>query len=149
MSRTNVALVTSTDPGRRRLLIVGSSTVVGAVALGVGLVLTRSDGEPEGGGPRATTTTPTSRPPASTPVEAVSLVGAAYRRDHPDEDDAGTLRSLLPTLTATTAAGLLEELELLSPQVTAEFEADDTVLLDGWILARAEARGAALVSLTP
>ena len=65
-------------------------------------------------------------------------LGKAYRRSHPGEDDIATLVALI------TANAPDADLDL---KVSRDFEQDDTVQLQGWILSRTEARQCALFSL--
>jgi hypothetical protein len=135
----------TTDLPRRRFLVAGAAALAGAAA--VGLVVVRDADDEEASGPGGTATTSTAASSSPSPVEGVALVGEAYLRDHPDEADESVLRGHLPELESTEATALLAELSELQPRCQAEFEADDVVLVDGWILARSEARGAALVAL--
>lgn len=69
--------------------------------------------------------------------EVVCAVGTAYRQAHPAEDDAHALTLLI----GSDRRGRLDH------QVRQEFARGQTLMLNGWILARTEARQCALYSL--
>jgi hypothetical protein len=127
--------------GRRRLL-VGAGLLAAAAATGVAVVPRLLDDETDdgdGGGANV---------PAGSPTEAIALVGAAYLAGAPeDEADAEHLRTLLPSLTAPSATGIVDQLPSLRDSVRADFGADRVADVDGWILSLTEARAAALVHL--
>lgn len=75
----------------------------------------------------------------------LEAIGSAYRRLTPAEQTVDALRDAL----ATSRRGLpWSARPPLEQQVADEFAAGDTVLAEGWVLARTEARLCALVSLT-
>jgi hypothetical protein len=88
--------------------------------------------------------TPDERPPieATTPI---GLVGAAYLALTPDEASREKLLELVPELAGVRRREIEAQLGLLAERVRDDFAAGDTVVIDGWVLARSEARGAALV----
>ncbi|MEL6767668.1 MAG: hypothetical protein AAFP17_10850 [Pseudomonadota bacterium] len=82
----------------------------------------------------------------------LAAVGESYLRANPDE---AHLKSLLPAL-CLAAPGLEAALEHGTPEeihgrveaaCRVESERDDTILCDGWLLARSEARFCAAVAL--
>lgn len=78
--------------------------------------------------------------------ETIHRIGTLYRRAHPSEDDANALRGLIVGRSAETyrGAGLRAAIE---GKVRDDFRSGRTVRLDGWVLARTEARHCALFSL--
>jgi hypothetical protein len=133
------------DVSRRRLLIgagvLSAATLTGVVVVPQLLDDGDDDAADEGG-------SPTTRETPESPTEAIALVGAAYLASAPDEEnDEEHLRSLLPSLTATSANDLVDQLGTLRAPVQADFAEDRTASVDGWILAVTEARAAALVHL--
>ncbi|MEM9764871.1 MAG: hypothetical protein AAF968_20610 [Pseudomonadota bacterium] len=82
----------------------------------------------------------------------LAAVGESYLRANPHE---AQLESLLPALClaapgleAALAKGTAAEIhERVDAACQGEFERDDTVLCDGWLLARSEARFCAAVAL--
>jgi hypothetical protein len=122
----------------RRQLLVGAGLVGAAAVTGVVVVpalrddpVAGPDDEPSGGAPAA-----------------IARVGAAYLEDAPaDEQREEDLRSLLPSLTAATASGLVAQFDSLRDGVRGDFEEDRIADVDGWLLSVTEARAAALVHL--
>ena len=77
--------------------------------------------------------------------EAIRL-GRAYLEEHPGERDAARLQCDLPAGCTPGSPGF--NCDSFAMQRAADFEAGDTVLVDGWLLARCEARLLALTALT-
>jgi hypothetical protein len=121
----------------RRQVLVGGGLVGAAVIAGAAVVTRLDDDEPASGSAGTV--------PAAT---AIAAVGAAYlaQADAREADEA-FLRAELPTLTAADAGGVVDQLPTLAEPVTADFEAERTASVDGWVLALSEARAAALVHL--
>lgn len=135
------------DPtSRRTALKVGGG---GALALliggGAGVLDRRDDDTPVAdAGPTTSTTTTTTTPPAVVPSigEVDAGIVALGRRvvAVTGWDDAATLLAEIPD-----ADG--DPLAQAAAIVGAEFRSRDTVDVDGWVLARSEARAAAAVAL--
>ncbi len=82
--------------------------------------------------------------PFRTPT-AARAVGARYLAHYPGERQAGLLReALFANGLPTDPAALRRHIAALCRR---DFAAGETVVVDGWILARSEARACALVSL--
>jgi hypothetical protein len=145
-------------PSRRSILRLGGGLVALAVGVGAGIIDRRHRAGPGSTEPAPTTTT---TPPSTTatttlPVETTSTttvplvvgdvapgvlaVGAAYLAESPDEADLATLLALLPSPDGDVVA-------TARALISAEFSAGATIVLDGWVLARSEARAAAVLSL--
>jgi hypothetical protein len=78
--------------------------------------------------------------------DAVRKIGGLYRRAHPMEDDAGVLhRVLMQKLPRSSSEPLLKA--HLDRAIREDFAAGRTVQLDGWVLARTEARQCALYAI--
>ena len=123
---------------RRALQLAAAGGAVVAVA-GVGALLRSDDDDP------ATSDTPESSAPRAEPLpdDPIARIGQRYLEEYPDEADATELRSLLAfSGPAASALG-----PALVPVATADFVNGDVVVIDGWHLARSEARAAALVAL--
>lgn len=70
-------------------------------------------------------------------------IGTRYRELYPDDDPGAAADALA----LDEADGQAPDLaEALAGQVRADFDADDVVDVDGWVLARTEARIAALLA---
>jgi hypothetical protein len=133
--------VSEGEIGRRRLL-VGAGLLTAAAATGVVVVPRVLDEDEEADPDRGTNVAPDS------PTAAIALVGAAYLAGAPEEEaDEDHLRSLLPSLTAPSATGVVEQLGSLRDGVHSDFADENTADVDGWILSVTEARAAALVHL--
>jgi hypothetical protein len=90
--------------------------------------------------------TPTAaRRAAERGVDGVTRLGRSYLRDHADERDAATLRSMLPGI--DPARPVLPQLPDLVSAVVDDFGAGRVVDVDGWHLAVTEARASAAVAL--
>jgi hypothetical protein len=112
---------------RRRFLGIAGGTAAVAVAAPRSLAL----------GEAAAT-------PASTRDPLASL-GRAYLSLTPDEVSVDTLFDRVPSL--SRARAVVEQLPELQAAVTSDFAHERTVSIDGWRLARTEARVAALHAL--
>lgn len=149
---------------RRTVLRFGGGVIALAVGIGVGVVDRRlSKVTPENTAantllPNASATSTTTTVPATTtavtpnttpssiPIitdevtNGVIAVGRAYLQQEPSEADLDTLLRALPALdgdVVTAARGL----------ITADFKTRNIVTIDGWVLARSEARAAAVLTL--
>ena len=71
--------------------------------------------------------------------DGILRIGRAYRDRFPEESDPQILTRALPS--DTDGNTVIEE------RIVRDFTLGDTVLLDGWMLSRTEARQAALYSL--
>jgi hypothetical protein len=86
-------------------------------------------------------------PTPPTVAEELAAVGARYLDEYPDEADRTTLLEGLPALDGEVPEHPGRTLAVLAPQVEADYGADETVSLDGWVLSRTECRAAALYAL--
>jgi hypothetical protein len=133
---------------RRGMLALLGAGVAGGVAAAVGRALVEDTAAPVAAAPDPPANiedrTPDRRPPieATTPI---GLVGAAYLALTPDEASRETLRELVPELAGVRRGEIEGRLGVLAERVREDFASGDTVVIDGWVLARTEARGAALV----
>ena len=75
-------------------------------------------------------------------------IGTAYRRDVPAEQSAATLRAAVERAVDDAARWPWSARPSVEALVAAEFAAGDTVIADGWVLARTEARLCALLVAT-
>lgn len=78
--------------------------------------------------------------------DRVRQLGRSYRMAVPAEDDRETLAAALRNELGTGAPSTLRS--RLDARVRADFAAGRTVTVQGWVLARTEARQCALFSLT-
>ncbi len=78
--------------------------------------------------------------------DGIAQLGRAYLRRHPEESDAGRLVRQLPGVRATTRA-VRPQLPGLASTIVDDFDAGRVVNVDGWELARTEARAAAAIAL--
>jgi len=143
------------DRNRRAIVAGGAlALVLGGAA---GIVDRRRDDTPPSTGPA---TAPTTDPPSTTapddaaapPLDVdldaalatggIARIGARYLADHPDEADADALLAALPT-----GDGAADPVAAASGIVADEYRDGVTVVVDGWVLARSEARAAALIAL--
>jgi len=76
---------------------------------------------------------------------AIAQIGTLYRQQFADENSKPRLLAHLMVFTSTDTAITIQQLE---KQITDDYKQENTVLLDGWILSRTEARQCALFSLT-
>ena len=79
----------------------------------------------------------------------IGRIGAAYLALVPDEASRSQLVELIPELDGVPAGEIEAHLVDLGPRVAEDFAAGDTIVIDGWVLARTEGRAAALVALGP
>lgn len=80
--------------------------------------------------------------------DRAEAIGYLYLEREPAERDANDLLRHLPEMAAGFDAGSADEIrEALEERRKADFIGGDTVLLDGWIVARTEARLCALAAL--
>lgn len=70
-------------------------------------------------------------------------VGAQYRKRQAEEDDEDLLFELLLPESAVPPDSLGQ---MLRDRIRADYENNDTLILDGWVLSRTEARQCALFS---
>ncbi len=70
-------------------------------------------------------------------------VGAQYRKKRAEENDEDLLFELLLPETAAPPDSLAQ---MLLDRIRADYENNDTLILDGWVLSRTEARQCALFS---
>lgn len=83
---------------------------------------------------------------AGTGTQGIVRVGRRYVATVPEESELDLLLSLLPEL--KEGEELAEHLSSLKDRVAEDFADGKTLLLDGWLLSRTEARAAAVVALT-
>ncbi len=74
-------------------------------------------------------------------------VGRKYLAIHPDEADRYRLRTTLFGVARPRSSAALRN--VLADRRRKDFEDGDIAVVDGWVLARSEARVCALVALTP
>ena len=72
-------------------------------------------------------------------------VGAQYRERQADENDEDLLFELLLSGSSGPPDSLFQ---MLLGRIRADYEKNDTLVLDGWVLSRTEARQCALFSFT-
>lgn len=72
-------------------------------------------------------------------------IGATYRKQFSDENSERKLANLLSVDTSTESITMID---LLRQQIADDYHQENTVMIDGWILSRTEARQCALFSLT-
>jgi hypothetical protein len=73
------------------------------------------------------------------------IIGQTYRAAYPQEENQSTLEAQIlgeHTPVSSKALG-----EFIQSKITSEFSSNDIVVVKGWVLARTEARQAALFSL--
>lgn len=73
-------------------------------------------------------------------------IGKTYRKQFSDENSEGKLVKLLSDFASTEST---IPIELLRQQIAEDYHQSNTVMVDGWILSRTEARQCALFSLNP
>ena len=123
-----------------------------AVVLGGGLAWLLTDDDPPDGASSsgdasdaAATSTdtlpaPTGDAPTFDDVDpGIIAVGTAYVAAYPDDD--------LPSLLADLPTDSDDPIADAATTTAEEFAAGDTVVIDGWVLARSEARASALIAL--
>ena len=75
----------------------------------------------------------------------ISKIGENYREQFPDENSE---RQLVGLLSNINSSGTNAWVESLRQEITEDYKTGKTVLVEGWILSRTEARQCALFSLT-
>jgi hypothetical protein len=133
---------------RRGMLALLGAGVAGGVAAAVGRAFVEDTAAPVAAAPDPPASTEDRTPDRRPPIEAttpIGLVGAAYLALTPDEASRETLRELVPELAGVRRGEIEGRLGVLAERVREDFASGDTVVIDGWVLARTEARGAALV----
>jgi hypothetical protein len=75
--------------------------------------------------------------------ETVDSIGSRYRKQWPEEHSETSLQKILDDL----ADNGPDKEKALKLAIQEDFKKGDTVIIDGWILARTEARQCALYSL--
>jgi hypothetical protein len=73
-------------------------------------------------------------------------IGKKYRQTIPGEDDAGKLQTLLTNNNNSTKQPAAIQ-TLLEQQIKKDFETNEIVVVNGWILSKTEARQCALFSM--
>jgi len=76
--------------------------------------------------------------------QSIYDLGSLYREQTPGERSERELLSLLPAQDETSNDALLAEIR---KDITVDYENDDVICIDGWILSKTEARQCALFSL--
>jgi hypothetical protein len=79
--------------------------------------------------------------------ERVRQLGAHYRASTSRENTDAALRAALSGANGQKKTSLT--IEALDKQISSDFAAERTVVVDGWVLSLTEARQAALFSLSP
>ena len=74
----------------------------------------------------------------------ISEIGDIYQNKFSDENSE---RKLVTLLSNNVLANLITTTEMLQQQITNDFKIGNTVMVDGWILSKTEARQCALFSL--
>lgn len=140
----------SSPVDRRAALRVGGGALALVLGVGAGWLDRRDDetsAPPTAPSTTAATTATTDGPgttidlPGVTDVDpGILVVGARYLATHPDDADPEALLAALPPVDGdpTAAAAAL---------VRSDFARGDTVVVDGWVLARSEARASAILAL--
>ena len=128
----------------RRCVLIGLGA--GGVAVAGGLAGWQLLGDDDGS-TASTTTAPRQPEPASTLSEALVAGGGRYLEEFPDEADQDVLLEALPPLEGQVPEHPSQALPVLGPQASADHEAGDVVVIDGWVLSRTECRAAALYAL--
>ncbi|WP_242082892.1 hypothetical protein [Aestuariivivens sediminis] len=72
-------------------------------------------------------------------------IGEIYRKQFSDENSERKLAKLLSDYASTESTTTIE---MLRQQIAVDYDKGNTVMVDGWILSRTEARQCALFSLT-
>lgn len=119
---------------------LGRRSFVGLLAAGwaTGLAVAHDVVRPFAAG-AATPSATTAKP------DGVVVIGRMYLKDHPKESDADFLVQRLPGVDA--GQPVRPQLPALDPAAVADFRSGRVVGVDGWLLSRTEARGAAAVAL--
>lgn len=77
--------------------------------------------------------------------QAIYLIGDRYRELFPDENGE---KRLVQTLFNQSSPATAMNIETIQRTIAKDFQTGNTVMIDGWILSRTEARQCALLSLT-
>lgn len=72
-------------------------------------------------------------------------IGNLYREKFSDENSE---RKLIELLFNDDSTDLTKNIEILNNQITKDYKTGNTIMMDGWVLSRTEARQCALFSLT-
>jgi len=75
----------------------------------------------------------------------ISEIGEIYRTQFSGENSE---RELVTLLSNNVSADLTTTTEMLQQQITDDYKTGNTIMVDGWILSKTEARQCALFSLT-
>jgi len=75
----------------------------------------------------------------------INEIGSLYREKFSDENSE---QKLLKLLFNNDSTNLERNTEILNKQITNDYKTGNTIMIDGWVLARTEARQCALFSLT-
>ena len=75
----------------------------------------------------------------------ISDIGETYRKQFSDENSELRLTEILSNYSSTESTTTID---LLRQQILDDYRQENTVMIDGWILSRTEARQCALFSLT-
>lgn len=78
-------------------------------------------------------------------TNAILESGKIYQEQYPEENSERKLVNLLSKSNSTDTESTTE---MLQQQIKEDFQTDNMVMLDGWILSKTEARQCALFSLT-
>ena len=124
----------------RRLVLAALLGGGALVAAGVGVArVAGDDGDSDSG---------TASEPTDVPADvALTALGERYLREVPAERDEAVLLAALPALGGSVPTDPATQLAALREQVAADYEADEVVELDGWLITRTEGRAAALYAL--
>ena len=76
--------------------------------------------------------------------KSIIEIGELYLKQVPDENNERKLVSLLPISDTSDN----NTIEILQQQITDDYISGETIIVDGWILSKTEARQCALYSLT-
>ena len=122
----------------RRLVLAALLGGGALVAAGVGVARVAGDDGDSG----------TASEPTDVPADvALTALGERYLREVPAERDEAVLLAALPALGGSVPTDPATQLAALREQVAADYEADEVVELDGWLITRTEGRAAALYAL--
>jgi hypothetical protein len=75
----------------------------------------------------------------------LAALGKDYLAAHPREANKAWLLAQLPGVDAT--APVADQLATLLPEIAADFAADRVVAVDGWVIARSDARAVGAIAL--
>lgn len=84
-------------------------------------------------------------------VDTVEELGKLYKESFPEESEYEVLIDLLISNDSESETGSINEIKaiqkMLNRKIITDFENDNVVVLDGWILSKTEARQCALFAL--